>query len=155
VIVLGVDPGATHLGWAFVERGTTLLDFGVEDRPTDVDALTWRPEIPLDPAPALVAIEGVVAPSPHAGISNPRGIIEAAWVGGRIAEAAATRFPVVIVPPGGHGSGPRAAYPDALFGVRERRGRGRLRHARSAYDVAIYGRALWERDARTNLGGRR
>lgn len=83
----------------------------------------------------VVAIEGVNAPTPHMGVTNPSGVIAAAVVVGWLL---ARHTGAVLVAPGGHGAAPLAAYPPSLVGARETGvyGTGVLRHARAAYDVA-------------------
>lgn len=99
----------------------------------------------------LVRVEGVTRPSWHVGgkakgaATNPTGLLGAAQVLGAV--VAATTAPVEVIPPGRNGSLPNARYPVALVGEGERRrpgwetrtGTGQLRHARSAYDVALGG----------------
>ena len=87
----------------------------------------------------LVGIEDINPPSPHVRLINPRGLIDTATVIGAVlgrfsADAWVT---AVLVPPGGNGSAPLAAYPTVL---RPTRGQGKghdvMRHCRSAWDVA-------------------
>jgi hypothetical protein len=81
-----------------------------------------------------VAAEGISPPSPHLGLIAVRGLLETAVVLG----AVIGRIPdVVIVDPAEHGKGPRNAYPPSLWGRNEsEKGTGRLRHCRSAWDIA-------------------
>lgn len=137
--VLGVDPGGRWTGLVVVERGRAVARATVErgsrvgDGSTDHDYLD-DVVVELDAAHTrygveLVAVEDVRRPVPQAGHrpTNPAGIIAAAVVLGRVIGWADERGrPVAIVPPGGHGSSPRAAYPPEL-----------RRHERSAYDVAL------------------
>jgi hypothetical protein len=52
-------------------------------------------------------------------------------------------FPAaLVVPPAGHGAGPCQAYPGALWPATEKRGAGRCRHLRSAWDIAEAGAFL-------------
>ena len=87
--------------------------------------------------PASVAVEGVNNPGGRShGVIAPIRPIDLAGLGVVIG-ALAVRWPdLVVVPPGGHGSGPLAVYPPPLVGPNESAGKGRLRHARSAWDIA-------------------
>lgn len=95
-----------------------------------------------------VAIEGVQKPSPFMGKSgnvsftNVNGLLGTAMVLGAVLAA----LPAIVVPPGGNGSDPMGVYPVEL---RPTRGKGaggdKLRHERSAWDVAGTGMTLWRR----------
>lgn len=87
----------------------------------------------------IVALEGVRAPNPHVRMSNVSALLDTAQVIGGLRWRLADRC--VMVDPGGHGSQLLASYPAELVGERERRGTGKLRHMRSAWDVA--GAAMW------------
>lgn len=87
-----------------------------------------------------LAVEGVAAPNPHLGVVSVDGVLGAAMVLG--AAVGGDPHHVAIVPPGGHGSLPLAAYPPELVGPREKSGGGVLRHCRSAYDVVVHARRL-------------
>ena len=141
-IVLGVDPGCRETGIVLrVDDG--VADFTVLER-TDtaklpggeyvacviqrIDSMWTRAGQPT------VAVEGVNIPNPHLGMTNVGGQIGCAIVLGAVLGVFAD---AVVVPPGRNGSGPKAAYPDELWGPREGvAGKGRLRHCRSAFDVA-------------------
>lgn len=96
-----------------------------------------------------VRVEGINRPSWHVGgkakgaATNPTGLLAAAQILGAV--IATTTRPVEVIPPGRNGSRPMGAYPPALVSDGERRtpgwqtrtGTGKLRHARSAYDVAL------------------
>ena len=82
--------------------------------------------------PVPIAVEDVVAPNPHMGLTNVSALIETARLVGYLQAV----YPVVLVPPGGHGKAPLQTYPAALVGPRETAGTGRRRHLRSAWDVA-------------------
>ncbi|MDA8117175.1 MAG: hypothetical protein M0000_07400 [Actinomycetota bacterium] len=80
-----------------------------------------------------IAVEDMTPPTPHMGTIAVAGILE----GGVLLGAIIGRYPQArLVSPGHHGSAPLAAYPEALCAPGEKRGRGQLRHCRSAYDVA-------------------
>ena len=80
----------------------------------------------------VIAVEDVVAPNPHMGLTNVSALIETARLVGYLQAV----YEVVLVPPGGHGKAPLQTYPEALVGPRETSGTGRRRHLRSAWDVA-------------------
>lgn len=97
-----------------------------------------------------LAVETVVPPNPHVrrrdgnSLTNPRDALAAAMVYG----AVLTIWPAAIrVPPAGHGSRMLALYPTELVTAAERRhGLDRaagqastMRHARSAWDIALSG----------------
>lgn len=97
------------------------------------DCAVWRSHFDPPSTGRLVAIEDIVHPSPHLGLANMEGLLHTAQVLG----ALRSTFPAaVLVRPGGHGSAPLASYPPELVGDREPKGTGKLRHARSAWDVA-------------------
>lgn len=85
-----------------------------------------------------LAVEDLTDPNPHMGLTSLRGLIDTAQVIGAIAG----QWIIIRIPPGGHGSGPLAAYPKALIGEREKRGAGQYRHLRSAWDIAATARTL-------------
>lgn len=147
--VLGVDPGGAHTGYAIVDDGGTLVAWWLHDR--DGDSLDrWvgqcaQSALTLASAhqPDVVAVEGTNQPTGHMGMTSVAGLLDTAWTaGGIVAVCGDYRIPLVVVPPGGHGSNPLAVYPPQLVGERERKGAGRLRHVRSAFDVALAGRLL-------------
>lgn len=145
-VVLGVDPGCRATG-IVLRVGDGVSAFTVLERDDIAElpgpeyvaavithlrngwAMAGRP---------VVAVEGVSVPK---GFARGRkhtislsGVIGCGIVLGAVLGAFAD---VVVVPAGGNGSGPKAAYPDELWGVREGpAGTGRLRHCRSAFDVA-------------------
>lgn len=136
--IIGIDPGATT--GLVVRHGTELLAHkttagidGVLD--AVVDALE---ECGL--RGLWVAIEDVTPPNPHMGIINVSGIITTAKVFGAVLGA----YPdAIVVPPAGHGSGPLGAYPQALRPTRGKgAGKDKLRHCRSAWDIAGAARTL-------------
>ncbi|SNS59126.1 hypothetical protein [Rhodococcoides kyotonense] len=108
-------------------------------------------------APIVVGIEGITRPNWHMNgraAANPEALIAAAIVLGNIQAWATTQFgPYTEIPPGGNGSAPLGTYPTQLVSDAERRkanwhaaigASGKLRHQRSAWDVALTA-------ARTNL----
>ena len=133
--VLGVDPGGQSTG--LVLRDRDELRHGEVVKRGDRDMAPYMLDVisamSAFTVPALVAVEDVNEPSPHMGMVALRGLLDTAQVLG----AVLSQWPhAVVVPPGGHGKGPLAAYPAELVGARERSGAGRLRHARSAWDLA-------------------
>ena len=166
MIVLGIDPGARYVGiavrdvsrranapeallaWETLDRRAIGYDVSTVDAWAHVvlEAVT---DLDVEHNADLVAVEAATAPSPHLGMTNPAGIIEAAVLVG----AMLGRFGVstVLVDQAGHGSpvpkGATAAlgrrileqsYPAELIGARETTGRGKSprQHARAAFDVA-------------------
>lgn len=102
----------------------------------------------------VVRVEGVNRPSWHVGgrgggsASNPTGLLGTAMVFGAVVAAveAWDGVEVEVIAPSRNGSRPLGVYPEVLVGPGERRGvwqtrtgTGKLRHARSAYDVALGG----------------
>ena len=97
--------------------------------------------------PPMLAVEGLNAPGGHLGFISIRPLLSAACVLGAVLAryGHGSEAPRVaglrVIPPGRHGSLPLAAYPPQLVGARERPaglkiGGGKLRHARSAFDIA-------------------
>jgi hypothetical protein len=67
------------------------------------------------------------------GLTNVRGLLDTAIVVGVLLG----RHPLILVPPGKHGKGLLLAYPRPLQPENGRgRGYDRMRHCRSAWDVA-------------------
>lgn len=158
-IIVGVDPGArttaivavdtkTHdvLGLVLVKNTGTLLPLPTDYLraiAADVNQLAKRHNADA------VHVEGVNRPSWHMGgkakgaATDPTGLLGAAQVLGAV--IASTTRTVHVIPPGRNGSRPMGAYPEALVSDGERRkqgwqtrvGTGQLRHARSAFDVAM------------------
>lgn len=81
----------------------------------------------------LVRIEDVVAPTGHLGIIGIEPLLKLARMIGYLE---AMRPDWELVRPAGHGSRPLEYYPKSLVGPKEKKGKGRWRHVRSAYDVA-------------------
>lgn len=150
---IGIDPGGRATGvvvrydsrlvWAALLTRSGDADFpdgGYVCEVVDAifDAERWAPDL-ADGIPATVALEGLRRPGGHARdrdshLIDPTGVMGTAMVVG----AVLANWPdAVLVAPGGHGSGPLATYPAELVGEREQVGTGRLRHLRSAWDIAI------------------
>lgn len=83
----------------------------------------------------LVAVEGLVHPNPHMGLANVMGLIGAGMVLGAVIRD----YPDAgIIRPNKNGSRSLDTYPAKLQPKRgSGKGMDRLRHARSAYDVAV------------------
>lgn len=159
--VVGIDPGGTHTGIVLRDR-TTVLAHHIATRRQGEPMGDYLAHV-LDLAANLhtritgyatassthIAVEDLNEPIPQMGVTSVRGLIGAAQVLG----AVLGRFPAAtVVPPGGHGSGILAAYPRELVGAGERNGAGRLRHARSAWDIA---QAAIQRARLDEMAGRR
>lgn len=169
MVVIGIDPGGAHTG--MVARAAAGLVAHVTTgalSPARVDVVAARVTVDrgrgegldgylrrvleallrevVQHLPSLddllVAIEDVKEPNPHLRLTNSRGLLDTAAVLGAV--ACITFAPVVLVAPGGHGSGPLSAYPPELRPQRgDGRGKDALRHERSAWDVAGAGLAQW------------
>lgn len=96
----------------------------------------------------LVAVENVNAPGGfakgrRAPIDPHHLLVTAAVAGVACTWALVCGHVLQLVPPGEHGQAPLQTYPPQLVGPRETTGTtGRLRHARSAFDIALAGRRL-------------
>lgn len=107
-------------------------------------------------APAdVIGVEGVNRPSWHMGgraAANPEPLLATAWIAGLVQGA----YPDLVrtVTPGGNGGGVLGSYPEELVSSRERLrdnwaqkvggDAAKLRHARSAYDVARVASQMWK-----------
>jgi hypothetical protein len=154
--VVGCDPGGRETG-VVARLGDEVLWHAVikadltEPVVAYLDAVHQAVELALsaaidasgDPLP-LIGVEGVVPPSPFFKGSyqsiNVGGLINAAVVLGAVVGTHCTPAErIIIVPPAGHGANRplRLCYPPELIGEREgEAGEGKLRHCRSAWDVA-------------------
>lgn len=156
-VVLGVDPGGRQTGLV-VRYGSACLaaDLVTRDGPETFPGADYLAEVveaiggllvyASQDLPELagagwplVAVEGVVHPNGHVRMINAAGLLGTATVLG----AVLAHFPAaLVVPPAGNGAGPRSAYPAALWPPTEKRGAGRCRHLRSAWDIAEAGAFL-------------
>jgi len=148
-VVLGVDPGATNTGLV-LRKDDLVVDVATVVRPkdeTDVDYLKRvRTELLViarhnNQPGFLVGVEAVKAPKAFINgrmkFTDPGPAIGTALVAGLLVGLALQLgWHVVLVPPMRNGSSPLSSYPARLVGEREKSGGGKLRHARSAYDVA-------------------
>jgi hypothetical protein len=151
--VLGIDPGAKATG--VVVRSSDELAYGttaVRDRDETVEqyaagvvnlvaGITERFVETFDGRP-LVAIEAVLAPNVWNNgervILHPQSVMDTCTVAGHIAGwATVQRLKVEWIRPGHNGQGFMVTYPAALRPTRGKgAGKDRLRHVRSAWDVA-------------------
>lgn len=149
---IGIDPGGRDTGITAI-RGDAVLHHSIVTRAGDdpiPDAAYVRSVVDvvqgidawltLSADQVVIAVEGVTAPNPQLrrrdgnSLTNPAGIIGAAMVLGGIVGRWAT---AIVVPPGRNGSHVLDAYPAELRPTRgQGRGHDRLRHCRSAFDVA-------------------
>jgi hypothetical protein len=156
---VGVDPGARYSG-VCASNGGDVVTWTVVDREDDPATYLVRVETEVCMAlahpnflvtgsrtidGAAVAIEDVNAPSPHMGLARPADLIALGRAVGYLQRA----FPgALLIPPNKHGSRPWGTYPAELLTAREQANAkakplavagqsSLLRHARSAYDVAL------------------
>lgn len=157
--VLGIDPGGKSTGLVVRDRSALLASAvveragdetgtrGVQVGPAYVaEVLAVVAELVAEHAPTVVGVESVVRPNPHVNRRNGSSVIDVGPLLGAsiVFGALAGAYPAAVwVPPGSNGSGPLAAYPSALVSAAEARhgvfrsgGGSKLRHARSAWDVA-------------------
>lgn len=145
--ILGVDPGSAHTGWCVTDGGR-LVDSGTihaSEYPEWLDYIGACCALVAAESHELLAVEDVVAPNSHLGLTAPLSVIRTAQVLGAVLHAGmAAGSRLVLVRPGGNGSGPYGSYPSELVSASEMRGRnwqikpagkGALNHQRSAFDV--------------------
>lgn len=154
--VVGVDPGARATGIVLVAADGVVSGVSVENPagpllppPVEYVARVISAVGDLAAPGVVVAVESVTRPSWHVAKSasrgaagNPTALLGTAVVLGAVLGAYPT---AVLVRPGRNGSGPMGVYPEVLVSVGERRkpgwenrvGGGKLRHQRSAWDVAL------------------
>lgn len=155
--VIGIDPGGRSTGIVLMVDGL-LLDFHVIERKgkeplpgpaylvavvgTVLDMMLDREsggEVYPYRAPLLIAVEGIEKPKSHIDgkkrFLDPLALAGTAAVYGHVIGT----FGTIVVPPGGNGSKPFFAYPEAIRPKPGGKGSDKLRHARSAWDVALAG----------------
>lgn len=149
LLTVAVDPGGATTGivvrsgdtlhvWALVERNhlePTIDPYLSEVCDTIIRARDHARNLALSDdryGPTTLAVEDINDPTPNMRTISVRGLIDTAQVVG----AVAARWAVVRIPPGGHGMNPLGVYPEALRGGREKKGTGKLRHCRAAWDIA-------------------
>lgn len=142
MIVLGVDPGSKTTG-CVVREGDRLLDHALVPL-SELGGLRAMTDAVADLErlyePDVVAVEDVVGPNAHLGLTNVKGLLETAQVLGALRLA----FDPVLVRPAGFGRAWLASYrvqcvkhdDTCLVGDSETQGTGIRRHLRSAFDVA-------------------
>ena len=154
---IGVDPGARDTGLIIIRDDGTVTGATVHNDgallpvPTRYlrDVVDTIRELSDTDTPR-VFVESVTRPSWHVAknasrgaASNPESLLGTCMVLGAVLDA----FPqATLVPPGKNGSRPLGTYPAALVSDGERRkpgwemrvGTGKLRHQRSAWDVARF-----------------
>lgn len=149
-VIIGVDPGGRTTGLVatqgtqvlgepvLIQRAGRINTHTITDCAYIAAVVSAVTAMHYDHVRGVVAVEGVNCPSPHMGMTNAAGVIATGVVLGAILG----NYPAaILVPPAKHGGKPMAAYPDVLVGPRESAaGTGRLRHCRSAYDVALSAR---------------
>ena len=143
---LGVDPGSRSSGFV-VRRSGELLASSVVERPKGQSLQTFGIRVSAEAQdllsewhPDVAALEGLNVPNSHMG----RGTAQVRSYGETnriIGHLEALGWAWVVIAPKGNGSAAPSSYPDALYGEREHpanggKGTGKLRHARSAWDVA-------------------
>ncbi|WP_064077827.1 hypothetical protein [Prescottella equi] len=159
--VLGIDPGGRSTGLCLI-HGRDVLAHETITHDTQhllpvsrnylrdvVERVNWMRRFnPLiDP---VLAVEDVVRPNWHMNgraAADPSALLATAAVLGAVLAIDSRGHTVLQVRPKGNGSRPLGAYPAELVSPGERRkpgwqlriGSGQLRHARSAYDVALAG----------------
>lgn len=157
-ILIGLDPGARNTGIIAIQddghiMAVTVTNSGAllpvpADYLADVIGETLR-LLTHDPLNPTIRVESITRPNWHVGkgqgggsASNPEALLGTAQVLG----AVMAHFDCELIPPGRNGSKPLGAYPTDLVSDAERRkegweqrvGGGKLRHVRSAWDVANY-----------------
>ncbi len=156
---VGVDPGSRETGVVVLD-GKKVVDHCVVVRPADdrdrVPGSRYLNEVVDAVADAVTTagdgsvfgVESVKKPNPHMGLISVTGLLGTAAVLGAVLAV----FPqAVLVEPGGHGDGPVKAYPAELRPARgQGKGKDRLRHCRSAYDVALAARIIAGRKRRAS-----
>lgn len=158
-MLLGVDPGGRTTGWC-VTDGDQPVAADVVDRGEEpmheyaYGVASLVRSLAHDHDVGLVCVEGLVGVTPHVRDRpiSPTGLLQASCVFGAVmallTDGALDGPRCEVVRPGGHGSKPLLAYPSSLVGARETKGTGRMRHARSAYDVALAGRLQYRTGVR-------
>ena len=144
--VVGIDPGAKETGIVLVQSRTVLAGCTVKRRKgTTIPTADYLHEVLEAVAEyvergdnPIVGVESLVAPNPHMGYTAVMPLLGAAVVLGAVISA----YPdAVLVRPGKNGSRPMDSYPKELRPTRgQGKGTDKLRHTRSAFDVACAAR---------------
>ena len=158
-VVVGIDPGGRDTGIVAISPDGTVRTAAVTN-PGELlplpagyiaDVLAAiRDFTDNGQTHAIIRVEDVKRPNWHVAkdakrgaATNPTGLLATAQVLGAIRGAYRN---AELVPPGGNGSKPLGAYPEALVGPGERSKQGwelrvgtsKKRHLRSAWDIANY-----------------
>jgi hypothetical protein len=149
MVIVGVDPGGQETG-IVVRCGDTLLDTSLLRRDANDTLGVWVrscvnevERLVRTSHASLVAVESIVQPTWHVRerVISIGGLLWAQAVVGGLLVA----FPdAILVPPNSHGVSPLGTYPRAIVGPNERRGCGKARHLRSAWDIAAFGERMVE-----------
>jgi len=153
ILWIGVDPGAArtglvamrveqYVGHALVKRDAEQAVWPYIDHVVIVCAALIADTSSDEDVNYTLAIEDVVAPRYYGGakdgrprVTDPAPLLDTAKLIGALMMA--WRKNAVLIAPGNHGGNPLGAYPKQLRSPREKRGAGKLRHCRSAWDVAM------------------
>lgn len=155
-VVVGIDPGGRETAVVALVPGGVVRTAAIRN-PGELlplpagyiaDVLATVADVAGNADPLVVRVEDVTRPSwhvakdaKHGAATNPTGLLATAQVLGAIRAA----YPQAqLVAPRRNGSRPLGTYPDALVSQGERRkpgwqtriGSGKMRHLRSAWDIA-------------------
>ena len=139
--VVGVDPGAKETGIVLIRR-SKLLKACTITRPngTGIPEPDYLTEI-IDTITGyttpdtVISAESLVAPNPHMGLTSVTPLLAAAVV---LVAILHTWPDTLLIRPNKNGSRPLSTYPPELRPTRGKgKGTDKLRHVRSAFDVAI------------------
>ncbi len=147
--MIGVDPGMRETGLVLINDAGDVINAMVVERSKTQSEPAYVREVlvaigeywsGLAPDARQIAVEGVVAPNPHLGLTNPNSAIRTGVIYGAILGA----YPdVITVEPGGNGSSDPYSYPVDIQPPRPgMSGKDWKRHLRSAYDVALRAKKL-------------
>lgn len=150
--VIGIDPGGRSTGLVLLS-GDRLIDADVierkgKDRVPEASYLVTVRYAVLSlerqsQGPPLVCVEGLKAPNAyHDGKRKPISPLDLVGPAMVLGMVLAEWPEAVVVPPGGNGSRDWFAYPEQIRQPIGGKGSDRMRHARSAYDVAVKGLTL-------------
>lgn len=144
-MILGIDPGTKTTGFCLITNAGETKAWGLSHREKEesiydyAEALIARAKSLTFGRNCVMAIEDMRPPVPQLGMISVKPHIEtgkligALWIG-------LDGYERVIVQPKRHGSHTPLwlHYPDELIGDRENpdNGKGKLRHCRSAFDIA-------------------
>lgn len=163
IAIIGIDPGGRDAG--VILRSTSTLLYAATVHRADVERDRFagelleavdeaRRHIPDGATLAAIGVEDVNEPSPHLGIIALEPVLTTAvLLGAVLGYGYDPPLEVIVVPPGDNGSAPLGAYPSELVGPTERHGAyGKLRHVRSAWDVAGTAAMILRARVRSRVG---